>query len=1159
MCFGQAPTQTENYVRTKVYKTPSTSSISEPTPSQVLQTVSYLDGFGRPIQQIINQQSATGKNIIIPVEYDALGREFKSYLPYSAQTTGLSFESNALTDVQNYTPYQGQNPYNEILYESSSMSRVVKLASPGSDWAMGAGHEMRYEYKYNNTNEVKIFKANSTWNSTLALYDISLIENGSTYYGLNTLYKNIQKNENWTSGLDNTTETFYNKEGQLILKRMYNNSVVHDTYYVYDQFGNLTYLIPPKADGIITQAVLDGLCFQYVYDSKNRLVEKKLPGKNWEYIVYDKLDRVVMTGPVNPPFVNLANNGWMIYKYDVFNRLIMQGWMTSSTSITRTTRKSQQDARNLLTTNFSENRTGANNGTPAGVGNSNNPTYSYTNLSLPTTSYYVLSINYFDDYDYVNAPVIPSVVENQPVYYNNTIKPKGLLTGRWVKMLQNSTTAASRRELNYILYDEKGRPIRSFVRNHQLGGGGFTQQDTKFDFEGKVERTITFHKRIDSETPGITIKDFYTYTDQGRMLTHTQQVNSNPIELIAENTYDELGKVVSKKVGNTSSNPLQVVNYNYNIRGWLTAINNIDNLTQEGNPNDLFAFKINYNTVQNDLNAPVISKLYNGNISETYWKTASDNVLRKYAYKYDDLNRLQYAFYRLPGTNVPSIKSYDEGLDYDKNGNILILRRNGNAEGMIPPIVIDDLVYTYENDTNKLIKIEEEPPTATSGFIDGANNAIEYVYDNYGNMTKDDNKGITNILYNHLNLPVKITFGTTGTIEYIYNADGVKLEKIVTQGSVVTTTKYLQGFQYVNDVLQFFPHAEGYVAKTGSSYKYVFQYKDHLGNIRLSYAKNPITGTTEIIEESHYYPFGLKHSGYNSNILASGNAEAQKYKFQEQEFQNELNLNWYSFKWRNYDAAIGRFMSIDPLAEKYNWMTCYQFSSNQVVHARELEGLESYDDLNYEDLDFSGQWNVFGTDLLDSSGNQIHTPNFELNEVVITRGNKEDDEIEEIISITGNYNENEDDSDISGSSEGIGDDEDFMEDWDEFNEDFVTPGNGITGIFENAGKFGGTRISTAQALDKKLLAETLSNSRLVKVAGTISKIGNGLQVGSSIAKFASNPTFGNATRIGLQVGIIAVEASLNGVLPGLGLVVGIGLSALEATYGQELYDYIDGK
>ncbi|WP_262486801.1 RHS repeat-associated core domain-containing protein [Flavobacterium rivuli] len=64
------------------------------------------------------------------------------------------------------------------------------------------------------------------------------------------------------------------------------------------------------------------------------------------------------------------------------------------------------------------------------------------------------------------------------------------------------------------------------------------------------------------------------------------------------------------------------------------------------------------------------------------------------------------------------------------------------------------------------------------------------------------------------------------------------------------------------------------------------------------------------------------------------------YKYQGQERQDELGLNWDSFKYRNYDYAIGRFMSIDPLAEKYAFQSPNNFASNKVIAYRELEGLE---------------------------------------------------------------------------------------------------------------------------------------------------------------------------------------------------------------------------
>jgi RHS repeat-associated protein len=924
--------QGKNHIRTTHYKKPSTSvSVDIDDPADASSQKTFFDGLGRPVQYIAYKQAGNGGNLLTRIEYDIFGNQVKDYLPIADIQT-LNYRNISASYIESYYDQQviptmeaTSIPYSYKKVEQSPLNRLEKQTAPGEAWALNSGHEIQVEYQVNIVyDSVKHFEVNSSWSTIYELYDISLANSsGLTYYNPSELRKTITKNENWVSGRNNTTEEFKDKNDRVILKRAYNDNKVHDTYYVYDRFGNLTYVMPPLADGAITDDILNGLCYQYKYDYKNRLVEKKLPGKEWEFIVYDKEDRIVMTGPTSPPFSNLSNNGWMFYKYDVFNRVIMTGWMTSAQNITSSIRKTRQGDRNLLTENFNESRLTGGNTTPA---QGANPAYNYTNVSFPTGSYYVLTINYYDDYDYVNAPnPVPSSVEGQPVYYNNTIKPKGLLTGRWIKGIDKSTTTVNTRELTYILYDEKARSIRTFVRNHQGGGGGFTQTDVKYDFEGKVEQTTTFHKRINSETPGITVKDFYTYTDQGRMLAHTQQVNSTPIQLIAENTYDDLGNLISKKVGNTVNDPLQKVDYRYNIRGWLTKINDVVNLAQSGDPIDLFAFKIGYNDVQNNPVGEQPKALFNGNISETFWVTNTDNVVRRYLYMYDNLNRFNSALY----FNGSIVKSFNEEVSYDKNGNIKSLFRTGDIESVSDYKVVDDLDYVYYADSNQLKKVTDIADTVvTTGFNDGADNLEEYECDKYGNMTRDDNKGITEIKYNHLNLPIKITFGTTGTIEYIYNSDGVKLEKKVTQGAVETTTKYLQGFQYVNDVLQFFPHAEGYVTKQGSSFKYVFQYIDHLGNVRLSYTKNETTGNSDIIEENHYYPFGLKHLGYNTTVLASGNMEAQKYKYNGKEFQDELDLNLYDYGARNYDPAIGRWMNIDPLAELAPNVTPFRYGFN---------------------------------------------------------------------------------------------------------------------------------------------------------------------------------------------------------------------------------------
>src|SRR5690606_863388 len=129
------------------------------------------------------------------------------------------------------------------------------------------------------------------------------------------------------------------------------------------------------------------------------------------------------------------------------------------------------------------------------------------------------------------------------------------------------------------------------------------------------------------------------------------------------------------------------------------------------------------------------------------------------------------------------------------------------------------------------------------------------------------NKGITEIRYNHLSLPTFITFTNGDHIVYKYNAAGQKISKFVSSVNTNNTVKeveYLDGFQYTGGELNFFPHAGGYVnvtlGTTGNRiFNYVYYYTDHLGNIRLTFTQDDISKGLKILDENHYYPFGLKH------------------------------------------------------------------------------------------------------------------------------------------------------------------------------------------------------------------------------------------------------------------------------------------------------------
>ncbi|WP_407508790.1 RHS repeat domain-containing protein, partial [Elizabethkingia anophelis] len=330
--------------------------------------------------------------------------------------------------------------------------------------------------------------------------------------------------------------------------------------------------------------------------------------------------------------------------------------------------------------------------------------------------------------------------------------------------------------------------------------------------------------------------------------------------------------------------------------------------------NKLFGFELKY------INPSGTSKKYNGNIAETDWATQSDGTLRRYSYQYDGVNRLKEGNY---WDNAGAISgSYAERLNYDVNGNITGLQRTGLGAG-----VMDQLGYTYDQsgNSNKLIRVNDASGNA-AGYPVGGNTIG---YDINGNMVNHLDKGISNIAYNYLNLPSSIT-ASMGNTDYVYRADGTKVRKVF--GG--KTTDYLDGFQYENGVLQFVPTSEGYYDVVKN--KYIYNYTDHLGNVRLSYTKGA-SGGAEIIEENNYYPFGLKHQGYNSSSLANN---TYQYKYNGKELQE---TGMYDYGARMYMPELGRWGVVDPLAEKMTRHSPYNYAFDNPIRFIEADGREPLD------------------------------------------------------------------------------------------------------------------------------------------------------------------------------------------------------------------------
>ena len=1192
--FGQTAPSNENYVLQTSYQQPHTQAQIENQNYTVpndhkIENIFYYDGLGRPKQSVAIRAGGNREDLVTPILYDPLGRQPREFLPLPLADNYGTFNNNTtivgqpgvlhnlVVYYENKFPADSPdgiipnveiNPYSVKRFESSPLNRLLEQAAPGDPWRLDAGsdtdHTIKFEYATNLGTEVRRFYVTYPIpgsNETQLHLESSNFGN----YPAQTLVKTVTKDENWqpSDGTTGITIEFSNKLGQVVLKRQrvfdpergsgpdYSYNV--DTYYVYDDYGSLVFVISPEGgDKLVAnnalianpKPILDNLCYQYRYDYRNRLVWKKIPGKGYETILYNPLNRPILTQDAN--MREEDPNKYLFTKYDGLGRVAYTGFYTAAIP-----RPAIEDSlQNRIPASIFENQRTASQGSVQ-IGDTQ---VFYSNSSFPYDNLHVLTINYYDEYiDHIPGS-LPTVVNGQYTTEHISVGTtvQGLPTVGKVRVLGTDDWITS-----LTAYDSKGRPIYSDSKNEYLESRDIVKSNLHF-FTGRVEETHTVHTKTGQT--GVSLHDYFTYDHMGRLLTQEQQITGSPAQLIAKNTYDELGQLTRKKVGgetavdgytdidnidvtfdgilthttsdcywpsrlktrgkiiddggisfkvegtnnhtrvglvktyspNTDNEDLdygfylrnvnnvykvyivnngsdqstalvyapgdtfkvervgtqvkyyhnsttafatvnyvgnkelltgkvafscsggsisqlalygpkidkilQKVDYRYNIRGWLTDINNVGN-QPEGLlelDDDLFHFRINYNNLNGN---PGNMPLFNGNIAQTLWRTSNADVkVRGYAYTYDDLNRITQA-QSYKGATLDVLASNTEytldGVKFDKNGNILALKRWGADDNIVPTFgQWDDLTFEYEIGGNKLLKVIENSPSFTHrdfGFKDGGNTHSDYSYDDNGNMVQDLNKGIYNITYNHLNLPEVIYFDDQSSIpaiHYVYDATGVKLSKSVIEEGTIKT-EYAGGFIYNNAdtgqfKLQFFTHPEGYVKPvantyesvdgfdsvtgtgTQSSYSYVFQYKDHLGNVRLSYSDGNLDGAinpaTEIIEENNYYPFGLQQKGYNTNVSPSGNALAQQWSFNGKEFSQDLQLNSYDFGARNYDPALGRWMNIDPHAENYFSISPYVSFANNPISFVDPTGRDiSFWKLNNK----TGEWETATYEELD--------------------------------------------------------------------------------------------------------------------------------------------------------------------------------------------------
>ena len=512
----------------------------------------------------------------------------------------------------------------------------------------------------------------------------------------------------------------------------------------------------------------------------------------------------------------------------------------------------------------------------------------------------LLTVNYYDNYDFLGKNGFPAYAYDSSMEssgYGTKSDARGMLTGSVTGLAGDGAGQL----YSVVYYDRRSRPVQ---RQSSNSLGGKETEYTAYNFTGQPTRLRHVHtaqgKAVRTEVRT------YSYDHAGRLLTVKHKLDALGEVTLVNNVYDDLGRLQSKSLHGSAVNKQT---YTYNIRGWLTGVSG-----------SKFTQNLYYNTGNGVVK-------YNGSISSMTWKSGNESTVRGYKFTYDGLDRVLNATYGETASISTNANRFSENVTgYDKNGNIKSLQRYGQT-GASAYGLLDNLTYTLTG--NQLSCVEDAVSTAAYGtntaFVNGASAAGEYAYDVNGNLTKDLNKGIADIQYNVLNLPSTVSFSDGSTITYTYGADGTKLRTVHKIGSTTTTTDYCGNVIYENGTQKLLLTEEGYINLTGTQ-QYHYYLKDHQGNNRVVINQS---GTVE--ETNHYYPFG-------GVFGTAGNT--QPYKYNGKELDTKKGLNWYDYGARHYDAALGRFTTNDPLAEKYYSMSPYTYCADNPVKFIDPNGME---------------------------------------------------------------------------------------------------------------------------------------------------------------------------------------------------------------------------
>lgn len=882
--------------------------------SNMMKNYQFFDDLGRETLKATNGISDNGEFTYSLQEISGEQLVTKSWLPVVGSTTVDGLDVNEISSLAS-DQYEDDGAFENLEYDA--LGRLKQVCKAGDSWK---SRPATVSYLTNSPGDVKKYK--------VVFSPFTLEDDG--YYNGGTLSGTCHTNE------DGIKVTVYTDAfGKKILERRGTNN---DTYYVYDDFGRLTYVLMPEYQN---NNDLDYYSFQYRHDANGNLVKKKLPGCEPIEYLYDNCDRCISVQDGE-----LREKGlYRFMLYDGIGRLVIQGLSSTCPDPYNNWIVNYSSSSNSIEHTGYDVAEGTSLRSPVLPPPTEPQLYSCLNLTIEALEV----VNYYDDYSFLNGSNGDAF---SGLTLTNTPNAKGLLTGTLVKASDGETLAL----LN--IYDSKGNLIETQERG--LDGNVIKTENT-YTYTNKVSTskvTVNYPGRksvVHHITNGYNPKNnrLAEITYQARIDT----VSSDECKITYN--YDQLGRIykINRPIKNVNGKLL----FEYDIHGW------IDNISSNS-----FKEQLHYNDGDG-------TPLFSGNISSVSWGNGG-TPNRGYKYTYDSLNRLVNAEY---GENHFSTGNgnFNESVSYDSNGNIKTLVRNGQIQGNTYG-AIDNLEISYDGNQPYAVN-EKASPVLYSYSLDVKDSSIDIRYNSNGSLVNDGTRGITNIAYDDNNNPVRIQFNNGNVIKYIYSATGEKLrtihytapenihidtgcdyEDIEDDYLAVDSTDYLCGgmILYTNakpskilfdggyidvsyvkrnalrprrtsgmtdeEYLAILERWRAYIAER-TTLGYRFYNKDHLGNIREVIDEDGV-----VCQKTDYYPFGTP---FSTETYAT-NAAYQPYKYNGKEFNTMHGLNTYDYGARQYHPLLPLWDRVDPLAEKYYSTSPYAYCLGNPVNCLDSDG-----------------------------------------------------------------------------------------------------------------------------------------------------------------------------------------------------------------------------